>query len=681
MTSKPNQHLKTALLAGFFIACLWFSIGSIAGRRPPVSELDTPIYLQYARNMAEGHPFEYVQGDAPSTGCTGYLYPVLLALLYKAGCAGNAFITASFFLNAVFFLVSLLLIGRIARRLAPRFYPFVLAATLLSGQTLNAFFGQTDMGLLFMLVFFCFWAFLFERKICLLAGMLLAGLTHPTSASLAGGLLTTGALCFILHSGNLKEKPALKNSAPFWIGCAGVAAIALTLLFNFLLTGDFVFMSLRAKGLFKSLSPANAASVTLVNLVNLVRGVWFGIGEKTTRSLYYLPVVCGLVALAGILTRPWHKKERIRFDALVLLTLAAELILLSVNPQQGVSHDRYMAWVIPFIYLYAALFMEKIHQQPALHPAAPALAVLLILFQLASFTFFTLSYSLMCDFNAGRGRFAEEVLAATRPGDTLAMEESNGIMWYLPERKLLNPHGMFTAEFAHGRHWLCYVETLKYHPELHSSHWLVSDKTLAADPVCGLFLGDRIIRDTDSFGWDSCLALYAADWTSLRQSPPESPKGWSCRDRLDIGYPEDETKADYTFRNRLRGVKTTPVVDKDKTLNLTEMGQLVIGQEQFQPSNLLPGHPLHITLRSARSTEAQIGRYQGTSYEKFTFSSPLQLTVEVDERALDVELELAEEGFTDASFTVPAEYITRPNPEIRIIGDHVSYAYWFFQPQ
>lgn len=74
MTHK--NIFKLALLLAFAITTVWYTAGATYSHQRPISEPDALVYLQYARNMAEGHPFEYVQGDAPTTGCTSYLYPI-----------------------------------------------------------------------------------------------------------------------------------------------------------------------------------------------------------------------------------------------------------------------------------------------------------------------------------------------------------------------------------------------------------------------------------------------------------------------------------------------------------------------------------------------------------------------------------------------------------------------------
>jgi hypothetical protein len=114
---EPNEtgsmrHQWTAILCAGFLVCVLFSVvgrtygpgGHVA---PP--QRDSLMYQQYARSMAEGHPFRYNPGDAPSTGSTSYLYPALLALLYKVGAHGDALATAGFVLASVLYLAFLFL--------------------------------------------------------------------------------------------------------------------------------------------------------------------------------------------------------------------------------------------------------------------------------------------------------------------------------------------------------------------------------------------------------------------------------------------------------------------------------------------------------------------------------------------------------------------------------------------
>ncbi|HEX4335206.1 MAG TPA: hypothetical protein VH062_04790 [Polyangiaceae bacterium] len=51
---------------------------------------DTYIHFQYARSIAELHPFRYTPGAAPTPGATSLLWPLLLAPFYAVGFRGEA---------------------------------------------------------------------------------------------------------------------------------------------------------------------------------------------------------------------------------------------------------------------------------------------------------------------------------------------------------------------------------------------------------------------------------------------------------------------------------------------------------------------------------------------------------------------------------------------------------------
>src|SRR5258706_3522972 len=63
--------------------------GSRASAGGPILPLDDAyIHFQYARVLAEGHPFQYNPGQPPTSGATSLLYPIILAVGYKLGFTG-----------------------------------------------------------------------------------------------------------------------------------------------------------------------------------------------------------------------------------------------------------------------------------------------------------------------------------------------------------------------------------------------------------------------------------------------------------------------------------------------------------------------------------------------------------------------------------------------------------------
>jgi hypothetical protein len=75
--------LAVALLA-------WSAIGGIYAKlgHPGASLDDSFIHFQYARAIAEGHPFRFEAGEPMTMGATSALWPLLLAPFYALGCKG-----------------------------------------------------------------------------------------------------------------------------------------------------------------------------------------------------------------------------------------------------------------------------------------------------------------------------------------------------------------------------------------------------------------------------------------------------------------------------------------------------------------------------------------------------------------------------------------------------------------
>lgn len=75
----------TALLARASILAVIAKVG-----HPGATLDDAYIHFQYARAIAEGHPFRFQAGEPISTGATSFLWPVVLAVPYLFGWHGEA---------------------------------------------------------------------------------------------------------------------------------------------------------------------------------------------------------------------------------------------------------------------------------------------------------------------------------------------------------------------------------------------------------------------------------------------------------------------------------------------------------------------------------------------------------------------------------------------------------------
>ena len=79
--------------------------------------VDLYLIAQYARAMAEGHPFQYNPGDAPSTGATSLLHTAVLALAHAAGAQGEGLIAFATLFGGLLYVASVLRAERLGRLL------------------------------------------------------------------------------------------------------------------------------------------------------------------------------------------------------------------------------------------------------------------------------------------------------------------------------------------------------------------------------------------------------------------------------------------------------------------------------------------------------------------------------------------------------------------------------------
>jgi hypothetical protein len=93
--ASPPSRLAQALLSlspiGVpVVALAWLAVGGILDRlgHPGAALDDSFIHFQYARAIAEGHPFRYHAGEPHTMGATSALWPLLLAPFYLLGCTG-----------------------------------------------------------------------------------------------------------------------------------------------------------------------------------------------------------------------------------------------------------------------------------------------------------------------------------------------------------------------------------------------------------------------------------------------------------------------------------------------------------------------------------------------------------------------------------------------------------------
>ena len=163
------------LTAALFVALmLWTTGGYFVAQ---VSDLY--VIAQYAQAMAEGHPFRYNPGEAPTTGATSLLHTSVLALAHAAGARGEGLVAFAILLGAALYLASLPLAVRIGTRLAgPREGLLAGGLVALSGPVVWGYLYGSDIALFLFLALL-----LLERWLAFAAG------ASPRGFVVAGVLL------------------------------------------------------------------------------------------------------------------------------------------------------------------------------------------------------------------------------------------------------------------------------------------------------------------------------------------------------------------------------------------------------------------------------------------------------------------------------------------------------------
>lgn len=124
--------MATALLAWFATSAIRVNAGG-----PAVPLDDSYIHFQYARSIAELHPFRYTAGAAPTPGATSLLWPLVLAPFHALGFRGERIIWVAWALGFLSLALLAYETARLARGLMDR------VAALGAGALVLAFGGFT----------------------------------------------------------------------------------------------------------------------------------------------------------------------------------------------------------------------------------------------------------------------------------------------------------------------------------------------------------------------------------------------------------------------------------------------------------------------------------------------------------------------------------------------------------
>jgi len=541
--------LLTVFLAVYAIRGVLVKCG-----HPAVPLDDAFIHFQYAKRLASGHFFSYVDGEGYSSGATSLLWPMLLAPLYVVGLRDLSIIWGAWFFGFVALGALAVETYRLSVPLSGR------AASLGAGAMVLCFGGYLWCAGSGMEVVPLAWvlAFGLRRAIewgeapasertekawrTLLALSFLAPIARPE------GMLIS-AIVFVVLVAYPGGRP--RATAPL----ALVGPLVVPML-NLALTGRAVSSTAIVKWL--PGNPYYGHGAALVSMVrDNVRLFFDTLIDGHEWSAVYVPSGARPYAIAALLAIPaagWFRGRGLRAGLVFAMALA---ILIPCTYLTFLwNRLRYLwpfafAWFVGFACLAQSVAEILAIVRPRWRIAGGVLSGLFA-GALASRLGWTLddlwgSASAIDRQQVALGRWAE---AALEPDARIGVNDTGAIA-YLSNRRTFDVVGLTTP--GEARYWVAgagsrfehYERLFKASPERLPTHFIVYPHWMACDPVLGEELHDETVTDQTILG-GATMTAYRARYDQLGSG--DRPRELVDRepiDELDVADLESEALHEY----------------------------------------------------------------------------------------------------------------------------------------
>jgi len=663
------------------VMCLFLGVAAYFGDESLIapSQPDAVVYHRYARSIAEGHPFCFAASDAPTTGCTGHLYVFILACAAAAGVSVPDLAGISFLLGICFYLIFLYSFRRVAVRMDSRAATPAMTLVILNGYVAFTAFGQSDMSL-FMALSASAFAFALEKRFAALgATLLLASLARPE------GILLS--VIWLVKAGYDRFRGNDTDVSPLLAGLAGLAGMVAVILVNIYFTGHAAFDSLNGKGLYR-LPMLQAMSAIAAHGVRFISEIVIGIaGNGSWRTFFWPTCIGGLMLICGLGMKARTERPEAGVESWFVGTMVAQMLLIIVSGWQGAAYDRYLGWIVPFFILYQTIGIIEVSERLA----APRLKTLLFA-AFAGWQLFGMSHFLSlsaegCRRMVEEKQFCMQVARVLPRGTRIGLYDEYHFAAWLDGLRPVAMAGIFTPGIPvddPGN-----IEYLKHHKEMRFPAMIVSGPTAGRWisriegrklPVPSPLVSPG--RPVPRLCETSLEALEnAVRPVCLPQIASASVLELS--DRLDVGFAEDEARCGYEVGCRQPGLEMMPfaVTATCSGMPVCEVGRAIAGWEEFRV-RAKPGKDMLMIMRIGGRAfietrcptgvlERDIGIASGALIGIAANGAPLESVIaSVDEHS---------ENMKEVTVRIPGGLIRGPLVHFLISGDHLSYAYWFYQ--
>jgi len=629
---------------------------------------DAYIHFQYARAIAEGHPFRFHAGEAASTGATSLLWPALLAPFWLVGFRDTAVMWPAWILS----FAALALLSReallLTRPLAGRRAAAGAAAMVL------AFGGFTWCAGSGMEVVPFAWAIARTARV---ASAWAEGARDRSR--LVDLVLTSGAAALLRPEGALfavaaaatiaafPARPALRDRARALYPLSVLAAMPLLL---WLVSGRARTDTAAVKLLFGN--PYYAGGALEAAVAENVRLFFGTILEGEVWSAEFLPPHGMPVAVLGLASALFLGARRgVAWRAGLVVLLAAAMLAPCTYVTFLWNRLRYLwpfatGWIVGLACLARVVGDALGRVRADFRVATPLLAGAFagvfavrldgVIDDVAS------SASGIDRQQTALGRWAR---AAVPPAARVGVSDT-GAIGYFGEHPTFDIVGLTTAD--EGRYWVAGSGSrLEHYERLHATAparlpdvFIVYPEWCACDMILGEPLQEATVTDATILGGQTMRA-YRADYTRLGsgERPWSAAPSASVIDALDVADLEDEAAHAYELLGARDGEQVARSGDAPSGA-VVDGGRTERARERFV-ARLRDG----AAARGIVRVEAPLGSH---------------LTVRASGRVV-AEIDVDAGDWTEVSFTVPPETANASTPiEVDARPAVTVFHYFFIRP-
>ncbi len=686
-----------ALLAGVVaLAFVWSLLASSEGHFVP-QVVDLYVIAQYAKAMAEGHPFQYNVGEPASSGATSLLHTALLGLAHAASLRGEGLIAFAIGLGALCYFASVALAGRLARRLAGDDggeRAGLLAASLLAlgGPVVWGFFYGSDIALFMLLTllvalrYVSHWE---EARAAWAWPAALLALARPEGLPL-GVLLGLG-----WGYGPGRRATRAQRLLAALPMAAGLGVLAL----QRALTGSLVGSSLADKSLVAAYGVSGSLALVSEYAVDLLRGLLLGFYPSQTpvgfargwASLAFPPLglIFVLVALG------WARAGQATPLRVFVGAAALVAALTLPNTFLGVHFNRYVLWLFPLLLVLVAVGFSRLCHALARGDVARerrAFALGAALFGtlglLSTLRFATLYGEMGGDLWRRDVAAAEWIRARLPPGTLIANAATS--VEYLTGHRNLNLHGVTSPAFFGNTRAEREAGTFEALGRLargeRPAYLLTSVSVQDANESLRALQGGPPLFRSSSLGDD--LLLVPLRWDVVERprhtflpATAAAVAGLVEVDRLNVCDRSDERDHGYAFESTLRGLPLHGAVRvatyPGDAEPVVDAGRVILGRERFELRSQA-GRPLVLVLRTAPAASAAVLRPSGSALYGIELSEASLTLVAAGREVARTSLQPAA-GWDEWLLRVPAEFVSPGRTSIELRGRYASFRYWAYQ--